>query len=433
LSKLDTSSFIYIGIDAGTSGIRLCAIDAQANILCEITRVLPPPKVIEQCISQDARVWSTGLFELLDELKAIIDLKCVRAVAIDGTSGTVLLTDANAVPLSDALMYNDASSRTQVERMRVLCPDIHIVHAVSAGLPKALQLAEQVDINKVKYIMHQADWLQYQFTHAAGHSDSNNCLKTGYDATRHIWPECIRKLASIGRWLPRVHRSGEDIAPVAHDVAERYGFSTQTMVRAGTTDSTAAVIATGAAEIGDAITSLGSTLVMKVISDTPITDTRYGVYSQPYGNHWLVGGGSNSGGAVLRRYFTDAQMRELSKHVDTTHDSGLNYYPLNQPGERFPINDPDLPPRLTPHPEKDALFFQGLLEGMAQIEHSAYERLAQLGAPYPKRVFSIGGGAINEKWAQIRQRYLQTAMQVCHHTSAAYGSALLARQPDLKK
>ena len=373
------------------------------------------------------------MFALLTELQTQIDMQRVRAISIDGTSGTVLLTDAIGTPLCHALMYNDASSREQVERLRLICPDISVVHAVSAGLPKILQLAKQFDITNVTHIMHQADWLLCLLTQLPGHSDSNNCLKSGFDAEHQSWPDCIRQLNPINAWLPQVHRSGDDVASIAPAIAQRFGFSHDVMLRAGTTDSTAAVMATGACMAGDAITSLGSTLVMKVVSEKPIADARYGIYSQPYGKYWLVGGGSNSGGAVLRSYFTDQQMRQMSRHIDPNADTKLNYYPLTQSGERFPVNDPDLPPRLTPRPNDDVLFFQGLLEGMAQIEHTAYQRLAELGALYPKRVFSVGGGASNEKWTLIRQRYLQTSMQVCQHTSAAYGSALIARQADIEK
>ena len=205
------------------------------------------------------------------------------------------------------------------------------------------------------------------------------------------------------------------------------------MLRAGTTDSTAAVIATGARDVGDAVTSLGSTLVMKVISDKPIFDSASGIYSQPLGSLWLVGGGSNSGGAVLRQFFTDQQMQAMSQGLDPQNDTGLQYYPLNKMGERFPINDPQLAPHLSPRPQDEVTFFQGLLEGMARIEYNAYQRLQELGAPYPKRVFSVGGGASNEKWMQIRQRYLQTDMHPFQQRSAAYGSALLARQQDIGK
>jgi len=433
LSKARKPSYLYIGIDAGTSGIRACVIDDNARPHCDLNRPLPAPQHLNHTIQQDPDVWATGLFALLTDLAKAIDMQRVRAIAIDGTSGTVLLTDEAGLPLSDALMYNDASSRQQVEALRSSCPDLPIVHSVSAGLPKILYLAEHVDINKVSYIMHQADWLACQLTHVAGHSDSNNCLKTGYDAAAHQWPACILQQTPVNRWLPHVHQSGDDIAPVAHDIAIRFGFTEQVKIRAGTTDSTAAVIATGAQHIGDAVTSLGSTLVTKVICDHPITDATYGIYSQPYGDLWLVGGGSNSGGAILRHYFSDQQMREMSIDIDPASDSGLDYYPLLQPGERFPVNDPDMQPKMTPRPENDTLFFQALLEGIAQIEYSAYQRLAELGAPYPERIFSVGGGASNEKWTQIRHRYLQTDMQVCQHTSAAYGSALLARQADVKQ
>lgn len=430
MSIAANSSLIYIGIDAGTSGIRACAIDETAQILCERGRPLPPPLHDNLRLNQAPAEWASVMFAVITDLKAHIDLEQVRAMAIDGTSGTVLLTDASGHPLTDALMYNDTSSLQQVNKLKTVCPDIPITHSLAAGLPKILQLAEQVNSGAVGHIMHQADWLSFLFTRQAGHSDVNNCLKTGYDALNRQWPACMAQLAPVDRWLPQVHISGDDIARIDTGIARQYGLSTSTMIRAGTTDSTAAVIATGAHQIGDAVTSLGSTLVMKVISDRPIFDHTSGVYSQPLGSLWLVGGGSNSGGAVLRRFFTDEQMQALSSDLEPQVDTGLQYYPLNNTGERFPINDPDLAPRLEPRPADDGIFFQGLLEGMAQIEYNAYRRLQELGTPYPTRVFSVGGGAINAKWTQIRQRYLQTHMQAFQDRSAAYGSALIARQQD---
>ena len=63
-----------------------------------------------------------------------------------------------------------------------------------------------------------------------------------------------------------------------------------------------------------------------------------------------TGGASNTGGAVLKHYFTDKQLQELSQQIDPDKPSGLDYYPLTKPGERFPVNDPNLMPRLTPRP-----------------------------------------------------------------------------------
>ena len=63
-----------------------------------------------------------------------------------------------------------------------------------------------------------------------------------------------------------------------------------------------------------------------------------------------TGGASNTGGAVLKEFFTSDQLRDLSAQIDPEQPSGLDYYPLTKPGERFPVNDPHLEPRLTPRP-----------------------------------------------------------------------------------
>jgi len=69
-----------------------------------------------------------------------------------------------------------------------------------------------------------------------------------------------------------------------------------------------------------------------------------------------------------------------------------------------------------------------LLEGIAQIEALAYRRLAEFGAPYPRRVLTTGGGAVNPAWTAIRARHLGVPVVAATHREAAYGAALLARQ-----
>jgi sugar (pentulose or hexulose) kinase len=168
--------------------------------------------------------------------------------------------------------------------------------------------------------------------------------------------------------------------------------------------------------------------VLKVVAEQPVFAPQYGVYSQPLGEHWLVGGSSNSGGAVLRHYFSDAQMAALTPRLCPDNPTGLDYYPLLREGERFPYNDPALPPRLMPRPADDARFFQGLLEGIAAIEKAGYDRLAELGAPYPASVRSNGGGARNPAWTAIRGRLLGVPMLRAEAEEACYGTALLAVQ-----
>jgi hypothetical protein len=72
-----------------------------------------------------------------------------------------------------------------------------------------------------------------------------------------------------------------------------------------------------------------------------------------------AGGASNSGGAVLRSFFDDKQLAALTSQIDIAKPPGLGYYPLPKAGERFPVNDPGLQPRLTPRPDSDAAFLHG--------------------------------------------------------------------------
>jgi sugar (pentulose or hexulose) kinase len=268
-----------------------------------------------------------------------------------------------------------------------------------------------------------------------GHSDFNNALKMGFDAQAQCWPTWLNDLKVEIRLLPEVHAPGTPIGTLLPELAAAFGLPDKVHVCAGTTDSTASFLATGAMETGEAVTALGSTLVLKVISDTPIYSPEYGVYSQPLpdlgsqhqGQRWLVGGASNSGGAVLRQFFSDEEIRAMTARLNPEHPTGLDYYPLPGIGERFPVCDPKRQPKLTPRPEDDVQFFQALLEGMAHIEEEGYKLLASLGAPYPSSVRSTGGGAQNPAWARMREGRLGVPVIPADHMEAAYGCALLAR------
>jgi sugar (pentulose or hexulose) kinase len=88
-------------------------------------------------------------------------------------------------------------------------------------------------------------------------------------------------------------------------------------------------------------------------------------------------------------------------------------------------------PLLQPRPDDRRQFLQAILEGIADIEAEGYMRLAELGAPFPQRVFTSGGGAVNKAWREIRQQRLRIPILEATQTQAAYGAALLARKAAL--
>ncbi len=423
---------LYLGIDFGTSGCRACVIDADARVIAEASQPLPSPDERGGRIQQDSTVWTEGLDALLAALTELIDPARVRRLAIDGTSGTVLLADRQGRARTPALLYNDSSSRDALERIRRHCPrPDHITLSSSSALAKALQLfardAGDPATGELR-VLSQADFLAQHLCGPQPVSDWHNCLKLGYDLKKREWPQWIRELLPPDA-LPEVRSPGEVIAPVSVAVARRYGFAPDLDIVCGSTDANAAFIASGARRPGEAVTSLGSTLVIKILNPWPIEDLASGVYSHRLGDLWLVGGASNAGARILSEYFTVEALERLSSLIDPTRDSGLDYYPLSRPGERFPIHDPELQPRIEPRPENDADFLHGLLEGLARIEQAGYDKLVELGCVPPVRILTAGGGAANPTWRALRERLIGTPVETAAHSDASYGAALLARGP----
>jgi sugar (pentulose or hexulose) kinase len=421
----------YVGIDLGTSGCRAVAVDSGGAVLAERRRSLPAPLTPQDgWVEQDPLLWWEAVRELLRQLAARLNGVRVRALGVDGTSATLLLTDRNGRPLTPALLYNDRRALDAASLVDVVAPPDSAARGPGSSLSKLICLAQGLaDAGNLpcgSLALHQADWIAGRLTARYGSSDWNNALKLGYDAELKAWPDWVRGLVPTAVRLPDVVAPGTELAPVAPGLAAELGLDAGIRVVAGTTDSTAAVLAAGVREPGDAVTSLGSTLVMKVVSRRPLTASRYGIYSHRFGDLWLVGGASNSGGAVLRQYFSDEELMALSACIDPESPAGLDYYPLPRPGERFPRADPELRPRITPVPEDRVRFLQGLLEGMARIEAEGYALLSKLGAPAPTRVVTTGGGSVNSTWEAIRHRALGVPVRAATHQEAAYGSALLA-------
>ena len=197
------------------------------------------------------------------------------------------------------------------------------------------------------------------------------------------------------------------------------------MIHAGTTDSIAAFLACAPLEEGAAVTSLGTTLAIKLLSSTRIDAPEIGLYSHKIGDHWLVGGASNTGGGVLQHFFTSEELRNLSSKIDPETASDLDYYPLLKPGERFPIKDPNLEPRLTPRPESDMEFLHGMMESIARIEAQCYDAMRALQAPQLRAIYTAGGGASNPVWTAISKRVIGLDIQTPIETEAAVGIARL--------
>ncbi len=407
-------SELALGIDVGTTGVRVAALTRDGSPAGEAAADMAGPD------RRSPDVWARALALALERLGRAIDLERIGAVAVDGTSGTVLGLDGAGAPVGTALMYNDAAKDPAIpDRIARVAPADCAAHGASSALARALELQDRPGVRAIR---HQADWIARLLAAAPVPSDESNALKTGYDPVARTWPDWIGDTGLKTDLLPAVVPAGT----VTGRTSGAYGLRKDARLVAGVTDGCASFLATGAARPGDGVTALGTTLTLKLLSDRPVFAPAYGLYSHRIGDIWLAGGASNSGGGVLAQAFSPDDLERLSARIDPSQDSGLDYYPLPRPGERFPINDPALEPRMTPRPDDDARYLHGLFEGMARIEALGYRRLVDLGAPPLSALYSVGGGAANATWTAIRARIVGVPSTQAEATQACVGVARLA-------
>src|ERR1700730_4657443 len=386
-------SDLVLGIDVGTSAVRVAAIDQAGRVAAFAASAMPAPLRDGTRITQDPAVWVRGLDDAMARLASAVDLARIGALAVDGTSGTLVAVDELGRPVAAGSLYNDSADDAAVAAVGRVASARAAVHGATSPLARAARLQRTAGVAR---IIHQADWIAGQFSGRFDISDESNALKTGYDPVARLWPDWVADAGGEPDKLPAVVPAGTAVGEVTAEAARRFGVPAGAIGVTGATDGCAAFLATGADTPGEAVTSLGSTLVLKLASKQPLFAPEYGLYSHRIGDIWLAGGASNTGGAALAQFFTPAAIRSLSRRIDPGITCGLDYYPLAAPGERFPINDPALAPRRTPRPADDAAFLHGLLEGIANIEALGYRRLAELGDPPLTGVASVGGGGANK-------------------------------------
>ena len=399
---------LVLGIDLGTSGVRIALININSELIYYSSS--------QYSIGlQKCEDWENSCRELI---KNIPSKKKERIIAcsIDGTSGTLMGCDYNGKSLGDALPYFDSCIAEQ-NAIQKKYKNLNL----ASGFGRASKL-----INKFGdeiLLRHQADWISGWLLNDWTFGEEGNNLKLGWKIVEGIWPQEIHQLNWRNK-LPKILPSGKSFGKIALNRAKELNLPKETEIISGTTDSNASVIATGAS-LSEGVTVLGSTIVIKSFVKTPINLP--GVTTHRVGNRWLCGGASNAGCAVLKRFFNDKNLVELSRQINPESDSGLMFRPLTFQGERFPIDNPYLEPILEPRPVSDSLFLHGILEGLARIEAQGWEKFKSMNVEIPKKIITIGGGAGNPQWRRIRERLIGIPIRTCSK-QAAEGVARLALQ-----
>jgi sugar (pentulose or hexulose) kinase len=437
---------LVVGVDLATAAVRAVAADAAGRVYARAERELAQPVSPQPGWSeQDASSWWPAVAAALGDLTAQLGDRSRRVVAlsVSATSATVVALDAAGRPLGAALTYADQRAVSEAAAAQAAAPEtwaaLGLTIAPSFGLPKWAWLLRDParSAEPVARLGHASDAVVAALTGTLPPTDTSHALKSGYDPAARRWvAEAMEALGIPASLLPEVLLPGSPAGRVTGEAAAATGLPPGCEVRLGMTDSCAAQLAAGAAEPGQFVSVLGSTLVLKGATRRILTDPEGAVYSHLHpGGWWLPGGASSTGGKALAAGFPGADLAELDRRAAARGPAGCVIYPLLGRGERFPFAAPAAEGFVLGEPDGEVDRYRAVLEGVAFVERLGYERLGKLGAHASGRIVSAGGGSTSAVWNAIRATVLGADIEARPAASTALGACILAASgtlhPDL--
>ncbi|MFP4478829.1 MAG: xylulokinase [Candidatus Izemoplasmatales bacterium] len=432
---------MYIGVDLGTSGVKLLLTDENGKVIKSVTRsydlIIPKSAWAEQ----DPNLWYeeslNGLVELVKGYENQIE-----AMSFSGQMhGLVILDDKDQV-LRPAILWNDQRTVDEVDflnndyGMDKLLEETGNIALTGLTAPKILWVKkhEPEVFKEISKIMLPKDYLAYKLTgvFATDVSDVSGTLY--YDVKNKKYSrDLLNTLGVAPSQLPRVFESYEKIGVLKNNILEMLNIKNDVSVIIGGGDQAVGAVGVGIVEDGKASISLGTSGVIFVASEEFKIDTKshFQSYCHTNGNYHIMSVMLNAGGAL--KWWSENIFKQ--KDYDTFFDgvektsihNNLFFLPYLS-GERAPINDPDAQGLFLgldlSHSKKD--LDQAVVEGITFALKQSFEKIRDLGIEIPS-VRITGGGAKSEIWAQMIADILDVEVYTMENEEGpALGAAILA-------
>jgi len=422
---------VYLGIDLGTQSVRALAARDDGSLAGVGKAPLASTRDGVRH-EQSPELWWRAVVLCCRAVVAELGSGSeIAGLAVDATSGTIVLLDAKLRALTPGLMYDDGRAREEASLVNtagaVLWGELSYRMQPSWALPKLLWLKRQDAIPRGARLAHQNDFINARLAGRLLAADSSNSLKSGYDLLRGRWPsEVLDQLGIDMDLFPQVIAPGRQIGRVCAEAAEETGLPLHTPIFSGMTDGCAAQIASGATTLGSWNSVIGTTLVLKGVTSELLHDPSGVVYSHRSADDlWLPGGASSTGAGAIAAEFAGADLDALNHGALHAGVGSLVVYPLTGQGERFPFSAPDACGFSLAKATSSLERFAAILQGIAFVERLAFDTLRRIGAPTNGNLTISGGTARSEALNQIRADVLGRELLVPRITEGAFGMAML--------
>jgi xylulokinase len=423
---------IVLGVDVGTSGVRSIAATADGNVVAEARVALSDLPVAAPAHEQDAHAWWRAVCQTIKELRQSLEAgrrgDRILGIAVTSTSGSLVLADSQGEPVRPVMLYDDGRAAAVANELNRRLPAGQTQINASFSLAKALWVRKEEPSvwERASYILHPADWLAAKLTGQWGVSDYSNALKLGYDQEKSEWTAAVGLADIPASMLPRVVAPGHQVGAVSAQASEETGLTAGVPVLAGATDGLASLIGSGASEAGHANTTLGTTLVWKVLTPTK-PRVGPGMYCHHLPNNlWAPGAASNTGPGSLQFDEPGTTPAEMDRHAAPHLPTPIQCYLLGSRGERFPFLNSLAKTFFEGRPASPSEGYAAQLQSLACVERWGYERLEACGVTLGKEVFSAGSAAASPVLSQLRANLLNRTVVRSANPTASFGAAILA-------
>lgn len=434
---------LYIGVDLGTSAVKLLLVNEHGDILGEVSKEYPVYYPRSGWSEQNPADWWDAVKSGIAELTADCDKKQIAGIGAGGQMHGLVVLDKNDEVIRPAILWNDGRTQKQVDYLNgVIGKDVlsqNTANIAFAGFtaPKILWMKENEPelFAKIKKIMLPKDYINYMLTgvHSCDYSDASGMLLL--DVKNKCWSDKMLEICSVTKeQMPSLYESSDIIGTVKADIASELGLGENVKVVAGAGDNAAAAIGTGTVGNGKCNISLGTSGTIFISSTNFGVDPNNALHAFAHADGCYHLMGCMLSAASCNKWFmedilhdTDYKSNQAPITDDKLGRNNVFFLPYLM-GERSPINDTSARGTFLgmSMDTTRADMLQAVFEGVAFAIRDSFEVAKSLGIQIDRSNI-CGGGAKSELWKKIMANILGIPLDtVKTEQGPGYGGAILA-------
>lgn len=433
----------YIGIDLGTSAVKLLLMDGNGTIEKIVSKEYPIYFPNPGWSEQNPYDWYEKSMEGLKELLADCDKSQVACISFGGQMHGLVILDEKDEVIRPALLWNDGRTYEECDYLnevigkKTLSDYTGNISFTGFTAPKVLWIynKERSNFERIKKVMLPKDYLAYRLTgiHCSDASDASGMLL--YDVKNRCWSKEMLSICHLTEeQMGTVYESYETVGTLLPEIAAELGLSTEVKVAAGAGDNAAAAVGTGTVGEGACNISLGTSGTIFISAGEFKVDAYNALHAFAHADgHYHLMGCMLSAASCNKWWMEDIlDTKEFAKEqeeitIEKLGENHVFFLPYLM-GERSPHNDPKARGTFTGLTMDNARadMTQAVLEGVAFALRDSLEVARKLGIPVTKTRI-CGGGAKSELWKTMIANIMNLEVEVLEiEEGPALGGAMLA-------